>query len=44
MEWATVLICPTLIRMRMGHRARANWCVSLRVTLVVSILTGIIWD
>ncbi|KAI9533086.1 hypothetical protein NQZ68_026639 [Dissostichus eleginoides] len=25
MEWATVLICPTL--MRMGHRARAN-CIS----------------
>ena len=46
MEWATVLICPTLTKMRMGHTARANWCVSLHVTspLVVSILTGIIED
>lgn len=53
MEWATVLMCPTLMRMRMGH-SRADWCVYvcarvcllLRVTspLVVSILTGIIVD
>lgn len=46
MEWATVRMRPTLTRMRMGHRARANWCVSLHITspLVVAIVTGIIVD
>lgn len=46
MEWATVLICPTLMRIRMGQSQSQLVCDSVRVksTLVVSIVTGIILD